>query len=175
VSKADDIFYRQFGLILLALVLFTVIVFFTARSIGSSTFERMQSSPQAVRQRIEPFGQARVGKPDEVVAAAPAATAAAPAPEPAPAAASASAGEAGEGVYNKACVACHAAGVAGAPKLGDKGAWEPRLAQGIEALYSASLKGKGAMPPKGGNMSLSDDDVKNAVRYMLEKAGLQPG
>ena len=74
-----------------------------------------------------------------------------------------------------ACVACHAAGVAGAPKLGDKGAWEPRLAQGIEALYASSLKGKGAMPPKGGNMSLSDDDVKNAVRYMIEKSGLQPG
>jgi cytochrome c5 len=176
VSKADDVFYRQFGIVLLALVLFTVIVFFTARTIGSNTFERMQSSPHAVQQRIEPIGQARVGEPAEVVAAAPAATAAAPAPEPASAATTAaSAGEAGESVYKKACIVCHAAGVAGAPKFGDKGAWEPRLAQGIEALYGSALKGKGAMPAKGGNMSLSDDDVKSAVRYMLGEAGLQPG
>jgi cytochrome c5 len=171
VSKADDIFYREFGLLLLALVLFTLIVFFTARAIGSNTFERIQSSPQAVLERIQPFGEVRVGKP-EAVAAAPA-----PAQAPAPAAAqpAAAAGKSGEAVYNMACVVCHAAGVAGAPKLGDKAAWEPRLAQGMDALFNSSLKGKGAMPPKGGNMTLSDTDVKSAVRFMLEKTGLKPG
>ena len=62
---------------------------------------------------------------------------------------------------------CHTAGVAGAPKLTDKGAWAPRIAQGKDALYSSSLKGKGAMPAKGGNPSLSDADVKAAVDYMV--------
>ncbi len=77
-----------------------------------------------------------------------------------------------EQVYNTACAACHATGVAGAPKLGDKAAWEPRMTQGVDALVMSTLKGKGAMPPKGGNTSLSDAEVKSAVEYMLQKAGL---
>ena len=174
MSTADDIFYRQFGLVLLALTLFTIIVFFTARAIGANTFAQMQNSPQAVLDRIQPFGQVRVGEPEKVVAAA-APAAAAPEPAAPAAATTASADQAGEAVYNKACVACHAAGVAGAPKLGDKAAWEPRLAQGMDTLMNSSIKGKGAMPPKGGNMSLSDAEVKSAVEYMLEKSGLQPG
>lgn len=69
--------------------------------------------------------------------------------------------------YNQACAACHATGAAGAPKLGDKAAWEPRIAQGMDTLYTSVLKGKGAMPPKGGQMQLSDDDVKAAVDHMV--------
>ena len=164
MSKADDIFYRQFGIVLIVLVLFTVIVFTIARSIGGNTFEKMKNSPEAVLERIQPVGQVRVGKSDEIVAAAaPAAAAAAPA---------AGGGQSGEQVYNSACVACHSTGVAGAPKVGDKAAWEPRLAQGKDALLSAALKGKGAMPPKGGNMSLGDADIAGAIQYMLEKTGL---
>ncbi|HET7160942.1 MAG TPA: c-type cytochrome, partial [Burkholderiales bacterium] len=72
----------------------------------------------------------------------------------------------GKSVYDASCGACHGAGVAGAPKLGDQAAWAPRLKQGAEALYQAALKGKGAMPPKGGNMSLADADVKAAVDFM---------
>jgi cytochrome c5 len=72
----------------------------------------------------------------------------------------------GKKVYDTACVACHATGVAGAPKLGDKVAWAPRLASGTSALYQTALKGKGAMPPKGGNMALPDADVKAAVDFM---------
>ncbi len=79
---------------------------------------------------------------------------------------------ASEQVYNTACAACHASGAAGAPKLGDKAAWEPRLAQGLDALVMSSLKGKGSMPPKGGTTSLSDADVKSAGEYMLQKTGL---
>ena len=97
-------------------------------------------------------------------AAAPAASAtpAAPAAAPAPAA---SAGN-GKKVYDSACVACHVAGVAGAPKLGDKAAWGPRLAAGIDGLTQSVIKGKGAMPPKGGNVSIPDADIKAAVEYM---------
>lgn len=76
----------------------------------------------------------------------------------------------GEGVYKEACFACHASGVAGSPKLGDKAAWEARIALGNEALYSSALNGKGAMPPKGGNMSLSDDKVKAAVDYLVSQS-----
>ena len=73
----------------------------------------------------------------------------------------------GKSTTDTACAVCHAAGVAGAPKLGDKAAWAPRLKQGKDALYASALKGKGAMPPKGGNTALSDEAVKAAVDHML--------
>ena len=170
MSKADDIFWREFGVVLLGLVLFTVIVFFTARAIGAHSLEKMQSSEKAVLERIQPYGQVRVGQPGEVVAAA-----AAPAPAGEQPAAAAAGGGSGEAVYTKACLACHSTGVAGAPKVGDAAAWEPRLGQGMDGLVTNAIKGKGAMPPKGGQMSLSDDDIKSAVEYMLEKTGVQPG
>jgi cytochrome c5 len=70
-------------------------------------------------------------------------------------------------VYDRACVACHLAGVAGAPKFGDKAAWAPRIATGTDTLYTSALKGKGTMPPKGGQTALADADVKAAVDYMV--------
>ena len=101
--------------------------------------------------------------------AAPAAAAAAPAPAPAAAPAVASA-DAGKNVYSSACIACHGAGIAGAPKLGDKAAWTPRVAQGNAVLYEHAIKGfqgkAGVMPPKGG-AAVSDADVKAAVDYMV--------
>lgn len=96
--------------------------------------------------------------PAPVVAAAPAA--AAPAPVAAVSAAD------GEALYKKACMACHAAGVAGAPKLGDKAGWSARLGLGVDGLTASVIKGKGAMPPKGGS-SASDAEIKAAVEYML--------
>jgi cytochrome c5 len=73
----------------------------------------------------------------------------------------------GKKTYDTTCMACHAAGVAGAPKFGDKAAWAPRIKTGVEALYGSALKGKGAMPPKGGNAALGEADVKAAVDYMV--------
>jgi len=73
----------------------------------------------------------------------------------------------GKKVYDTTCMACHATGAAGAPKMGDKAAWAPRIKTGVETLYASSLKGKGAMPPKGGNAALADADVKAAVDYLL--------
>lgn len=70
-------------------------------------------------------------------------------------------------IYDTSCAACHAAGVAGAPKTGDKAAWAARTKQGGDALYSAVIKGKGAMPPKGGNATLSDGEIKAAVDYLV--------
>lgn len=112
-------------------------------------------------------------------AAAPAAAAAAPAAATAPAAAAPAAtpaavsAEAGKKVYDSACVACHGAGVAGAPKTGDKGEWEQRIAKGMDTLNEHAIKGfqgaKGFMPPKGGS-SASDDEVKAAVAYMVAQS-----
>jgi len=76
----------------------------------------------------------------------------------------------GKAVYEASCTVCHAAGIAGAPKAGDQAAWAPRLKAGMDALYATTLKGKGAMPPKGGNASLSDADVKAAVDYLVGTA-----
>lgn len=77
----------------------------------------------------------------------------------------------GEAVYKMACSACHSAGVAGAPKSGDKANWAPRIAQGKETLYKHALLGfqgkSGVMPAKGGNTTLPDTDVKSAVDYMI--------
>ena len=94
-----------------------------------------------------------------VVAAAPAA--------PAPAATATVAAGAGEALYKQACAVCHVAGVAGAPKLADKTAWAPRVGLGLEGLTASVIKGKGAMPPKGGSAA-SDADIKAAVQYMLD-------
>lgn len=73
----------------------------------------------------------------------------------------------GKKVYDTGCIACHGAGIAGAPKFGDKAAWAPRIKLGMDALYTAALHGKGAMPPKGGNTTLGDADVKAAVNFMV--------
>ena len=72
----------------------------------------------------------------------------------------------GKKIYDSACTACHGSGVAGAPKAGDKAAWAPRLKAGMDTLYASALKGKAAMPPKGGNAALADADVKAAVDYL---------
>jgi len=76
----------------------------------------------------------------------------------------------GKKVFDSTCTACHSTGVAGSPKLGDKAAWAPRIKAGINVLHDTAIKGKGAMPPKGGNAALSDDAVKAAVDYMVAAA-----
>ena len=73
----------------------------------------------------------------------------------------------GKAVYDKTCALCHAAGVANAPKLGDKAAWAPRVATGRAALVASVKAGKGAMPPKAGASDLKDEDIQAAVDYLL--------
>jgi cytochrome c5 len=76
----------------------------------------------------------------------------------------------GKKTYDSVCTACHTAGVAGAPKLGDKAAWAPRIKQGMDTLVQSVMKGKGAMPPKAGNASLSDAEIRAAVDFMVSQA-----
>jgi cytochrome c5 len=76
----------------------------------------------------------------------------------------------GKAIYEKNCAACHMTGAAGAPMAGDKAAWAPRLKEGIDHLVEHAIKGKGAMPPKGGNVNLSDAEVKAAVTYLTSLA-----
>lgn len=102
------------------------------------------------------------GKPEAPAAVAtPAVVAAAPVAE----------NTIGKSVFGKTCALCHASGAAGAPKPGNKDEWGPRIAQGNDTLYKHALEGftgaKGAMPARGGNASLSDDEVKAAVDYMV--------
>lgn len=80
---------------------------------------------------------------------------------------SADAGQAGKVLYEQICQACHASGLMGAPKKGDKAAWASRLKEPLETVYRYALEGKGNMPPKGGS-NASDADVKAAVDYLLK-------
>lgn len=119
-------------------------------------------------------GDAAAAPADTAPAATPAAApvAAAPAAEAAPAAASptpAAAADTGKNIYSTTCVACHGSGVAGAPKFGDKAAWAPFIAKGMDDMVQNATKGIGAMPPKGG-FAGSDADFKAAIQYMVDAA-----
>lgn len=72
--------------------------------------------------------------------------------------------------YRGACMSCHATGAAGAPKTGDKAAWKARIAQGMDLLVEHAIKGKGAMPPKGGRPNLTDEQIKSVVAYMVKES-----
>lgn len=117
------------------------------------------------------LGLSACSKQEAAPVAAPAsAPAQAAAPTPAPAAENAL----GKSVYGKTCALCHGAGVAGAPKPGDKADWGPRIAQGDATLYKHAIEGytgsKGLMPARGGGASLSDDEVKAAVDFMVAQS-----
>ena len=98
-----------------------------------------------------------------MTAAAPAA--AAPAPQQ-----TAAVDPAGEKLYKSVCFACHATGVANAPKFGDKAAWEPYIKTGMDAMVKVAMQGKPPMPPKGGAANASEDDIRAAVQYMVNAA-----
>ncbi|MDK9704858.1 MAG: c-type cytochrome [Sulfuritalea sp.] len=88
----------------------------------------------------------------------------------APAAGAAAGNRSGEQIYKAACTACHDAGVAGAPKLGDKAAWAPRLALGLDGLLKSAIAGKNAMPPKGAS-DANDTELARAIVYIANKSG----
>ncbi len=132
-------------LVLAFVVPIVVIVLFAQLATSGRNYDEDSKSPEAVAKRIKPVAEVNMGT------AGPAGKVL----------------KTGEEVYKSTCLACHGAGVANAPKFGDKKAWAMHLMHGTEHVYENALKGKGAMPPKGGNLTLSDAEVKAAVDYML--------
>ncbi len=166
----------------IALILGIVMLAYFAvgsHSVGNSVDSA--NTPDAIAQRIAPVvtlatDASKGAAPALVPVAAVSAKAAVPivAMTIPAATAGAPAATGGESVYKSACVACHGAGIAGAPKAGDKAVWASRIAQGKPTLYDHALRGyqgkAGVMPPKGGNTALADADVKSAVDYMVSLA-----
>ena len=128
---------------------------------GDKSSPTSQTTAPAV---VTPAATAPDPTPAPAVAAAPTAAPAAKGPAP-----SAEVLATGEKIYTATCSACHGAGVLGAPKLGDKAMWAPRIAKGMDTLYANSIKGINTMPARGGNAALKDDEMNAAVDYMVSK------
>ena len=169
----DRAFWKSLAGLIAALVALTIVLFIVAQIIGGKPAKTVETTAdaKAVAERIKPVGELTVGS---AVEATPVASSSSPVMDAIIPTANAAGDDKGKKVYDTTCMACHAAGVAGAPKFGDKAAWAPRIAQGIDTLHTHALKGfqgkAGMMPPKGGNMSLKDDEVKAAVDYMVSQA-----
>jgi len=167
-ASHDRTFFDTFLLVLGILVGVTIGLIILARIIAANTSVANRAEDpvflRQVEERIQPVARVAIAGQDNTALAPPAA---------APAVAAAAAADlTGEQIYNQACVACHGAGVAGAPKFGDKAAWAPRIAQGMDTLHNHALQGfqgkAGLMPPKGGRTDLSDQSVVNGVDYIVE-------
>ena len=141
----------------------------TVEEVKTETVEKTEEVATETKEAVEEKVEEIASKVEEVKTdvAAVASTSAAVASTAAVAAVDHSKGEA---IYKASCFACHDSGVAGSPKVGDKDAWSARIAAGNDSMYEAAIKGKGAMPAKGGNMSIADDDIKAAVDYMAAKS-----
>ena len=188
MSTLDRRFFEVFTAVIGGLAAFTIAMFILANHVAAKTQVAWDNQERegsgGVAERIAPVGRVAVTgeTPAEPAATAtqpaePAAGAPAPAPaggETTAAAAGGAEAPSGEKTYNETCFACHAVGVAGAPKFGSKEDWGPRIAQGVPTLVQHALNGfqgqKGVMPPKGGRADYSEDQVAAAVQYMVDHA-----
>jgi cytochrome c5 len=169
-AEHDRKFFDTFMLVLGILLGITIALIILARIIAANSTAAVKAEDPVLQQevaaRIAPVAKVAVAGQDNSALAPEAAAPAAPA-----VAAVAAEDLPGETVYNQACVACHGAGIAGAPKLGDQAAWATRIAQGADTLHTHALQGfqgkGGYMPPKGGRTDLSDQSVINAVDYIV--------
>ena len=166
--SSDQKFFDLYSLVIGILIIFTFAILILAFWLSDRTqevFTREGAEYRAaVAERIRPVG--RVYLPGEETENQLLTTAA----EPEPVAAALS----GPQVYNQACLACHGPGIAGAPILGDVEAWAARIAQGMDVLNDHAINGftgeAGYMPPKGGRVDLSDEEVISAVEYMVAES-----
>jgi len=166
----DQKFFDMYSLVIGVLAIVALGILVLAMKISDSTqevFKREGAEYQAtVASRIRPFGEVYMPGEEQAAAAPTAATLA----EPEPVAAALS----GPQVYNNACLACHGAGIGGAPVLGDADTWAPRIAQGMDVLKKHAIEGfqgsAGYMPAKGGRVDLSDEEVASAVEYMASES-----
>ena len=157
----------MYSLVIGVLVIVTIGILVLAFEMSERTqkvFTRETAEYQAaVAERIRPVGEVYLPGEEQQAEAPVVETAA----EPEPVATAMT----GPQVYNSACIACHSAGVGGAPIVGDGAQWVDRIAQGMETLTRHAIEGytgsAGYMPPKGGRLDLSDDEVAGAVEYMV--------
>ena len=166
MSKQDSHFFNNFSLVLGILFAVTIGLFVFARHVGAEhQGKQVTTDPRyvdSVKERLKHVDRVAVAGQDnsamKIEAAGPTVTAALPAD--------------GTAAYNMACVACHGAGIGGAPKIGDHAAWAPRIAQGKETLYKHAIQGftgkNGVMPAKGGQAAWPDDLVKLTVDHMVD-------
>jgi cytochrome c5 len=179
-SSEDIRFFNQFMLVVIALHVIVLGFFVLARAVGAVQNVEKSNDPsvlEAVDERIRPPVQVAVAgqpAPEEPTVADAGAVSTTASATAGPLALPATTTLGGEEVFNTVCTACHAAGIAGAPRFGDAAAWAPRIAQGNAVLYRHSIQGfhgqQGFMPPKGGRPDLSDQSVHNAVDYMIAAA-----
>jgi cytochrome c5 len=166
-AEHDRKFFDTFMLILGILVAITIGLMLLAGMISNRTAKQfLEQDPRKIEEtlsRIAPVARVAVAGKDNSALAVPAA---------APTVAAVDLP--GDQVYQQVCTACHGAGIAGAPKTGDKAAWAPRIAQGMDLLHKHSLEGftgkSGVMPAKGGRVDLTDQSVINAVDHMVSLA-----
>ncbi len=154
MSQQDKAFFSTFVGVLGFLVVLAVVFLVIAKSVSKEDQVTVKVDEKAVAERIKPVGEVTVGT--ATPAGATADSAAAP--------------RSGEEVVTAVCGMCHTAGVAGAPKIGDKAAWAPRIAQGENVLLQHATNGIRAMPPKGTCAACSEQEIKNAIEYMVSKA-----
>jgi cytochrome c5 len=159
----DKEFYGTFIAVMVGLAVLAVVLVFTAISLTSEVSE--YKSEEVVIENIKPVGEVYIAGESE-----PAETAISPGTTMTADAGEAAAPKSGEQVYNSNCLACHATGAAGAPKLGDVSAWAPRIAKGMDSLLASATNGLNAMPPKGLCMSCSSAELQASVEYMVSKS-----
>lgn len=168
MSQQDAAFMRTFVIVLGLLVAFAIVIGFLAALLGEDVAKRVATNPEVVKateERIAPLGSVRIEGQAEPEPASP----------PTPAEAAPAVARSAEDVYRASCFACHGTGAAGAPKTGDAAAWEPRAAQGFDTLVAHASNGFKAMPARGAPPVADDEELKAAVVYMLEQAGLSAG
>lgn len=160
MKDADRVFFRNFLVVLAALIVLALIVGIGAGMMSANDQASSGLDPRyaaTVEKRIAPIGKVAVGEPPKeqvAVAAAPRAP------------------RSGEEIAGGVCAACHTAGIAGAPKTGDAAAWQTRWAAGVDATVANAINGKGGMPPRGGS-DATDDEIRAAVLYMFKQAGFE--
>ncbi|MFT4561074.1 MAG: cytochrome c5 [Gammaproteobacteria bacterium] len=169
MSQVEDAdFVRNFSIILVFLAVVGITAFILAKLVNAG-FQETQNNDVVIAERIAPVGSVNVGEPFVAASGSGGDISGTHADS---AVADTGPVDPGKATYGMICFACHDAGIGGAPKLGDPAAWAGRMDKGFEMVASNAINGFtgefGVMAPKGGLSSLSDDDVKAAVQYMLD-------
>jgi cytochrome c5 len=165
-TKSNKTDYRPLKWVLITVTFITFFSVFMIKETEDLVKERRVEKFVSVEERLKPFG--KVNLPNTTPEINTSSTSAKPAEEVLTA-------YTGADVYNMACTICHTDGIAGSPRISDTEHWEPRIAKGVKVLRMNAINGysgsSGYMPPKGGRLDLSDEDIHKAIDYMLVQIG----